>query len=52
MGNSSEFISINKLSIPFPYKAAIKCSIVDTLQPVSFSILVQYDALETLKTEG
>ena len=41
IGTSSESISINKLSTPFPYKAAIKCSIVETDTPYSFEIFVQ-----------
>ena len=52
IGTSSESISINKLSTPLPYKAAIKCSIVETETPYSFAIFVQYEALETLKTLG
>ena len=52
IGTSSASISTNKLSIPFPYSAAIKCSIVETDTPYSFEIFVQYDALETLKTLG
>ena len=40
MGTSGPFNSTIILSIPIPLKAAIKCSIVDTLTPYSFSIVV------------
>jgi len=45
-------ISINKLSTPKPYKAPIKCSTVETLAPLSFDMVVQNNALLTLKTFG
>jgi len=40
--------SISTLSTPVPYKAPIKCSIVDTVAPLLFDIVVQKDALLTL----
>ena len=45
-------ISISALSIPFPNSAPIKCSIVDTLAPYSFEIVVQSVALLTLNILG
>jgi len=38
--------------MPNPYKAPIKCSIVDTLAPSSFEIVVQNIALLTLNILG
>ena len=44
--------SINALSIFLPYKAAIKCSIVDTLTPISFETVVHKVVLVTLNILG
>ena len=52
IGISTLSISIKALSIPIPYNAPIKCSIVETLAPLSLDIVVQNNALETLKTSG
>ena len=41
IGTSSAFNSTIKLSIPNPHRAAIRCSTVDTLLPLSFVNLVQ-----------
>ena len=47
IGTSSLSISINALSIPNPNNAHIKCSIVETLTPNSFSIVVFNEVLVT-----
>ena len=52
IGTSSLSISIKALSIFFPNKAAIKCSIVDTLTPNSFETVVFKVALVTLNILG
>ena len=52
IGISKLLTSIKALSIPMPYSAPIKCSIVETLTPCSFEIVVQKFALLTLKTLG
>ena len=52
IGTSWLSISTNTLSIPIPYKAPIKCSIVEILTFFSFEIVVQKFALLTLKTFG
>ena len=45
-------ISIKTLSIPNPNSAPIKCSIVDTLAPNSFDIVVFRDVLLTFEKFG
>ena len=52
IGTSSSSISINTLSIPKPNNAPIRCSIVETLTPNSFSIVVFKDVLETFAKFG
>ena len=52
IGTSSLLISINALSIPNPNKAPIKCSIVDTLIPNSFDIVVFSKVLHTFSKFG
>ena len=52
IGTSLLLISITALSIPNINNAPIKCSIVETLTPKSFEIVVQKFALETLKIPG
>ena len=52
IGTSSLSISTVTLSIPKPNKAPIKCSIVDTLIPNSFSIVVFKEVLVTFKKFG
>ena len=47
IGTSSLSISINALSIPSPNNAPIKCSIVETLIPNSFSIVVLSEVFVT-----
>ena len=48
IGTSSLSISIKALSIPKPNNAPIKCSIVETLTPNSFEIVVFKEVLLTL----
>ena len=52
IGTSSLSISINTLSTPSPYKAPIKCSIVDTFTPNSFEIVVFKKVSLTLEKFG
>ncbi len=52
IGTSSEFNSTTALSTPKTYIADIRCSIVDTLAPNSFEMVVHRFALTTLKTFG
>ena len=52
IGTSSLSISINALSIPRPNNAPIKCSIVETFAPNSFSTVVFNDVLVTLLKFG
>ena len=52
IGTSSLSISISALSIPKQNNAPIKCSIVDTFAPNSFSIVVFKDVFVTLLKFG
>ena len=52
IGTSSLSISTSTLSIPKPNNAPIKCSIVETFTPYSFSIVVFKDVLVTFKKFG
>ena len=52
IGTSSLSNSTNTLSIPSPYSAPIRCSIVEILTPLSLDTVVQKTALLTLKRFG
>ena len=52
IGTSSLSISIKALSIPNPNNAPIKCSIVETFTPNSFSTVVFKDVFETFAKFG